>query len=104
VHLFAYRLNQAALELLPQNPANSTGRRCLFDLAWYAWMTATVAGVTGHRADYVGWTMPLGLAVHYVVADRRRQGQEIIQATPNEQILARMHQMMAEQLARKGYE
>ena len=90
-----------ALSLLPTIGQDS--RRCLFDLPWLAWVSSTVASTTGHRADYVAWKMPLVLSMHYIVAERRRQGQEIIQQTPNELLIARMHEMMDAQIKARGY-
>lgn len=92
----------AAVDLLPE-ARQGHGRPCLFDLPWFAWLTSTVAGATGHTAEYVGWRMPLTLAMHYVVVDRRRQGAQVIDQTPKELIMARVNAMCAEHCKRKGY-
>jgi len=90
-----------ALEMLPRKGGD---KRCLFDLQWYAWMVSTIAPSVGLTADEVGWGMPLVLAVHYMVAENRRQGAELIPMTPNALIMQRMHVMMAEHCQQKGYE
>lgn len=89
-----------ALDLVPHGPG---GKPCLFDLHWYAGLVSSVAPLAGVSAERVGWDMPLTLVMHYVVAERRRQGGHIIDQTPKELIMARVNQMCAEWCAKKGY-
>jgi hypothetical protein len=91
-----------ASEIIPRT-SSRVDRGTAFDLPWYAWITSTVAKTTSLSADYVGWEMPLSLAMHYIVAEKRREGMKVIDTTPKELMLERMHQLMDEQIAKKGY-
>ena len=93
-----------AFDLVPKNPGED-GKQAPqpFDLAWYAWLTSTVSGSTGIPADKIGWEMSVALCYHYVVADKRRKGLKILDQTPKEKILDRMHEMMDEWIQKQGW-
>lgn len=93
-----------AFDLIPKNPGEGTKQAPQpFDLAWYAWLTSTVSETTGIPADVIGWEMPVALCMHYVVADKRKKGLKVIDQTPKEKILERMHEMMDIHIAKKEW-
>jgi hypothetical protein len=90
-----------AFDMLPSDAKSK--EVVLIDIAWYADITATVANVANVTAEYAGWSMPLTMAMYYVLISAKQKGLKLQKQTPKELMVVRMNELCAEWVKKKGY-
>jgi hypothetical protein len=91
-----------ASSLIPSN--SIADRPCRFDLPWFASLTARVAEMTNFDAEYVGWTMPLALAMQYALRWHVANGGKIDDSPKDgSQVMNRVRELMQARINEKGY-
>lgn len=94
----------AAMEMIPSNNM-MPDLKCHFDLAWATRTASRAAQMSGRTADYCTWRMSLTLANYYGLAWHVQQGGRIDRSrNDGEKVMARLREMMQEQISKKGYE
>ena len=92
----------AAMELIPSSKTSEA--KCRFDLAWFSQLTSRAAQASGMAADYCGWEMSLCLCNYYALAWHAQQGGAVVtRPTAGDKVMARVCEMMTEQIKKKGY-
>jgi hypothetical protein len=92
----------AGLERIPDT--GTAGKtKCRFDLGWFASITSRVSTASGLDAEYIGWQMPLALATHYLVAHHQANGGTVYEPNRAKEAMDRLHYLMDQRIAEKGY-
>ena len=90
------------LERIPSNGTRNS-EPVKFSLGWYAEITAGIAEAAQVSAEYAGWSMPLAIGVHYLVALHRKNGGKTYDASPADQVMQRLNNLMDERIKEMGY-
>ena len=95
-------LSFEAVKRIPEG--GKTGKNCVFDLGWMVDTASRVSSAAGCSAEHAAWTMPLNLAIHYMISWQGQQGQRLIMPTAIEKTMDYLHKMMDKRIKERGYE
>jgi len=96
----AISISFAAYEMIPDS--GEPGRKCFFDLAWFASTTSVISEGARISADEAGWSMPLAMASNYIVRVHAKNGGKTYQPYDSEAVGKRLNDLMDARIKELG--